>query len=70
MEWHLAADLKSIKAIYGLAQGPNSLQCCMYCNQTRIKPIVATIAHAKAVMKNQKFHWNDGLFSNTIALEP
>ena len=70
VEWHLAADMKSIKSLYGLGQGPNSPQCCIFCNQTRIKPIVVTTAHAKAAMKNQKYCWNDGLFSDTLAAEP
>jgi len=29
MEWHLVANLKSIKAIYSLVQDPNSPQCCI-----------------------------------------
>ena len=71
VEWHIAADMKTIKAIYGLSQpGPNSPECCIYCNQTRVKHVVMANAQAEATMNNQKYAWNDGLFSNKIVAKP
>ena len=66
VEWHIVADMKTIKAIYGLSQGPNSPQCCIYYNQTQVKHVVMTSAQAEATMNNQKYAWNDGLFLNKI----
>ena len=71
VDWHIVANMKSIKCLYDLGQGdPNCPQCCIYCNQTRQKPCVLTTQQTKATMSNQKNTWNDGLFSDTVAAEP
>jgi hypothetical protein len=38
MEWHLTANTKSIKCMYGLKHGPNAQHSCIYCYQKRKKP--------------------------------
>jgi hypothetical protein len=70
VEWHLAADMKTIKAMYGLKQGPNCPQCCIYCCQTRVKPVVGTVAQATTAANNRKFTWHNGLFSKAVMAEP
>lgn len=32
VEWHIAAGMKTIKALYGLNSGANATFCCIYCN--------------------------------------
>lgn len=31
IEWHLASDLKTLKALYGCKSGPNATYSCLYC---------------------------------------
>lgn len=33
VEWHLAADMKTIKCMYGLQHGPTCKMTCIYCEQ-------------------------------------
>lgn len=69
VEWHLAADLKTIKCMYGLKMGANG-QSCVYCNQDRVKPVVGTTIQASAAMNSRKCSWHDGLFSKKISAKP
>lgn len=42
VEWHLACDMKTIKSVYGLKTGANSVQSCINCDQERVKGKVVT----------------------------
>lgn len=53
VEWHLAADMKTIKCMYGLQSGPSCAMNCIYCDQKRIKPIVGTASQANAAIKSR-----------------
>jgi len=55
VEWHLVANMKTIKAMYGLKQGPNSPQSCIYSSQTQVKHMVGAIVQATAIANNRKF---------------
>ena len=44
VEWHLSADMKTIKCMYGLKHGPSSKMNCIYCEQERNKPVVGNAA--------------------------
>ena len=70
VEWHLAADMKTLKCMYGLKMGANSLHICIFCNQERVKSVVGTIAQASASMTNRKCTWSNGLFWKQISAEP
>jgi hypothetical protein len=70
VEWHLSADLKTIKCMYGLKLGANSLQSCIYCNHKQVKPIVSTVAQATTAAKNRKITWEGGLFSLEVVAKP
>lgn len=71
VEWHLACDMKTIKCLYGLKMGANSLQSCIYCNQERVKGKVVTHEEVeKSMSSKQKHSWTDGLFSSDIDAEP
>jgi hypothetical protein len=70
VEWHLAADMKTLKCMYGLKMGANSLHSCIFCNQERVKSVVGTIAQASASMTSRKCTWSNGLFSKQISAEP
>jgi len=64
VEWHMAADMKTIKCMYGLSHGANTKLCCIYCNQERTKTIVTTHAGAVAALQKRGLSWEGGLFSN------
>lgn len=36
VEWHLSADMKTIKCMYGLSHGACSQYNCIYCSQVKI----------------------------------
>ena len=42
VQWHMAADMKTIKCMYGLQHGANSRFSCIYCLQERTKHVVTT----------------------------
>lgn len=64
IEWHLAADMKTIKCVYGLKHGANSLHSCIYCCQERVKSRIGSISDAEVASRNRcKHSWNEGLFS-------
>lgn len=71
VEWHMAADMKTVKCMYGLSMGANNPFSCIYCNQQRCKSMIGTIEQAETVMKEkQKYSWSHGLFSNTVDASP
>jgi hypothetical protein len=52
LKWHLSADLKTIKYIYGLGRGACAKHCCIYCSQEKAKfvtiiPKIALAAFTK-----------------------
>ena len=70
VEWHLGADMKTIKCVYGLNMGANCLHSCIYCLQERKKTVVSTLAQAVSASISQKCSWHDGLFSKKVSAEP
>jgi hypothetical protein len=71
IEWHLAADMKTIKCVYGLKHGANSLHSCIYCCQERVKSRIGSISDAEVASRNRcKHSWNEGLFSKKISAKP
>lgn len=70
VEWHLSADMKTIKCLYGLKHGANAKHSCIYCNQERTKPVVGTVAGATSEAKRRKHTWHGGLFASNIRSNP
>lgn len=71
VEWHLSADMKTIKCMYGLKHGANSLMSCIYCNQERLQPFVGTVQDAtQAAQKRGKATWGGGLFARGVPSKP
>lgn len=71
VEWHLAADMKTIKCMYGLSHGATSTYCCIYCLQKRTKSVqVSTVANVVAALNKQKTTWEGGLFSFDHRAQP
>lgn len=66
VEWHLAADMKTIKCMYGLSMGANSLHSCVYCCQERARPILGTTTD----LNSRKCTWHEGLFSKKVVGKP
>lgn len=71
IEWHLSADMKTIKCMNGLQHGPTSRMTCIYCEQVRekAKPCTADAAQREAVIRG-KGNWQGGLFAPRISAEP
>jgi len=70
VQWHLAADMKTIKALYGLQSGPNATFCCIYCNQDKNKKSVLTAKEAETVADKRHPTWTGGLFTDSIPANP
>lgn len=70
VQWHLAADMKTIKCMYGLQHGASSTYCCIYCNQRRSRPIQVSTIATTAAANRQKTTWDNGLFSEAHRAEP
>jgi hypothetical protein len=70
VEWHLAANIKCIKCMYGLYVGANSPYSCIHCMQKQKRLAVTTSAETNALFKSNAFSWDDGLFSRSIATKP
>lgn len=71
VEWHLSADMKTIKCMYGLKHGPSSKMNCIYCEQERNKPVVGNAASSsQAATARAKSHWHGGLFASRIRAKP
>jgi hypothetical protein len=70
VQWHLSADMKSIKVMYGLKHGANCVQTCIYCNQERSKPVVTIAAQAVMTLSKKTQSWSGGLFSTSVHAKP
>jgi len=70
VQWHMAADMKTLKCMYGLQHGANSRFCCIYCLQERSKPIVTTVAVARDMLTKRGSSWDGGLFSRNHHSKP
>jgi hypothetical protein len=71
VEWHLSADMKTIKCMYGLSGGAMSKFACVYCNQERQKSVVVSAPTASLVAKSRaKNNWNGGLFARSVSMGP
>jgi len=70
VEWHLSADMKTIKCLYGLKHGANAIHSCIYCNQQRTKSVVGTTASATSEARRRKYTWHGGLFAGNVTAKP
>jgi hypothetical protein len=70
VEWHLAADMKTIKCMYGLSHGACSTYNCIYCSQERVKLVVGTEAQALTAFAKKSSGWGGGLFCSKIPAKP
>lgn len=71
VEWHLSADMKTIKCMNGLQHGPSCKMNCIYCEQKheRAKTVTAADAERTATTRG-KGEWQGGLFASRIRAEP
>jgi hypothetical protein len=70
VSWHLAANMKTIKCMFGLQHGANSTYCCIYCLQKRTKSTVSSIAAATAIVRESATSWDGGLFATSVHAKP
>jgi len=70
VEWHLSAEMKTIKSLYGLSSGANAIHCCIYCLQKKTKSIITTEATARAASLKRTPTWEGGLFASGISSKP
>lgn len=70
VEWHLSADMKTIKCLYNLKHGANAKYSCIYCNQERTKPVVGTAKDAAKEARKRKHTWRGGLFADNVREKP
>jgi hypothetical protein len=70
VEWHLSADMKSIKCMYGLSHGACAKQSCIYCLQERVKPTIGTMEQAATIFSKRATTLDYGLFSTRHAAKP
>ena len=71
VEWHLSADMKTIKCIYGLRHGPSCKMNCIYCEQKHERLRTCTEAEAQqAASSRGKGSWQGGLFASRIQGAP
>lgn len=67
VQWHLSADMKTIKSLYGLSSGANSTYCCIYCEQRKVKPVISTESNARQAAQRRTPTWEGGLFASGVA---
>lgn len=71
IEWHLSADMKTIKCMNGLQHGPSSKMNCIYCEQIHERSLTCSAAEAeRQASRRGKGEWQGGLFAPRIAAEP
>lgn len=71
VEWHLSADMKTIKCMNGLQHGPTCRMNCIYCEQVRETLKACSSAEADRVFAARgKGRWQGGLFAPRILPEP
>jgi hypothetical protein len=67
MEWHLSADMKTIKCMNGLQHRPSCKMNCIYCEQKHERFATCTDAEAEQAAAMQgKALWQGGLFAPRI----
>ena len=71
VQWHMATDMKTIKAIYGLKSGFGCGMHCIYCEQKCTKATMGTTTQAcTAIKARSKNTWEGGLFAASTSKEP
>lgn len=71
VEWHLGADMKTIKCMYGLQHGPACKMNCIYCEQKHERLRVCTEVEAERTASSRgKGAWQGGLFAPSIQGAP
>lgn len=70
VEWHLSANMKTIKSLYGLSSGANATHCCIYCLQKKTKSVITTEAAARIASLKRTPTWEGGLFASGISNKP
>ena len=71
VEWHMRADMKTIKAMYGLKNGRGCEMHCIYCEQKQIKVTMGIATEARATIKaRSKNTWEGGLSMGSTSEEP
>jgi hypothetical protein len=72
VEWHLTADMKTIKCMYGLQHGANAKHPCIYCLQEKApkEALGSDVAAKRAAKERQQPSWKGGLFSSHFPAEP
>lgn len=71
VEWHMSADMKTIKCMNGLQQGPSCKMNCIYCEQKHERAKTITGADVERIaMTRGKGEWQGGLFASRILAEP
>ena len=48
VEWHLNADMKTVKCLYGLSHGACASMTCMYCCQKKTRSVITIAAQVQA----------------------
>lgn len=71
VEWHMSADMKTIKCMNGLQHGPCCKMNCIYCEQKYERAKTITAAEAELIATSRgKGEWQGGLFASRIRAEP
>jgi hypothetical protein len=70
VEWHMSADMKTLKCMYGLKSGPNAAHCCIYCMQARKKQVATSVKQAEELLRKRGHSWEGGLFCAHIPDAP
>ena len=71
VQWHMAVDMKTIMAMYGLKSGLGCRMHYTYCEQKRTKATKGTTTQAHATIKvRSKNTWEGGLFAGSTPEKP
>ena len=71
VEWHMSADMKTIKCMNGLQHGSSCKMNCIYCEQKHERLKTITTADAEHItMTRGKGEWQGGLFASKIRAKP
>ena len=70
VQWHIAANMKTIKCLYGLQHCVNSKHSCIYCLQERSKPVINSATRLLAAQRKTSHSWSGGLFVSCIHAKP
>jgi len=60
VQWHLSANINTIKSLYGLLLGANSVHCCIYYKERKVKPIITieSVANIAKLFKKSSLPTN------------